>query len=156
MDKKKFANLPIKADGAHNIELEIEYVDPHYTLEMSPVSPASETGLIRLFRLIPDNPSRPGFAARWDDRRQTIDVDPDPLGCIERDTWRGEKAGYCGHHPTRASEAPRAYAINLHTPDGPVFKARARLNLNIAARLEDLMVTTDFAAAAVIKSSQSE
>ncbi|PYV62720.1 MAG: hypothetical protein DMG97_39640 [Acidobacteria bacterium] len=156
MRRDKFAKLPIKADGAHNIELDVEYLDPRYRLELSSVSPATETGLISLFRLVPNNPSLPGFAARWDDRQQTIDVDPDPLACIDHDSWRYEKDGYSGHHTDRFTVDPRVYQIDLNTPDGLVFRALSRLNIQIGVRLEDgFGVTAGAACDAVVTNTRS-
>ena len=143
MREDKFANLPVKADGAHNISLVEEYRDPRYRLKMSPVSPATRTGLISLFELVPDDQSLPGFVARWDHRAQTIDIDPEPLTCIDRETWRNEQNGYRGHHTNHLSGATGAYQIDVRTPNGPVFKAIGSLNLQLGVQLTDSFQFSD-------------
>ena len=149
MDPTRFAKLPVRTEGAQNIEVETEYLDPRYTVELSPLSPATKSGLINLFRVVPKQPSLPAFAARWDDREQTVDVDAEPSNCVDRDSWRDEKNGYHGHHTNRLTDDPRVYQIDLQTPQGSVFKARVRLNIKIGVQL-GFGATADIACDAVV------
>jgi len=143
MDADKFVNKPVKTESAHNIQLNIRHLDPSYRVEISPVSPATKTGLIALFKVVPNTLTLPGFIARWDDRQQTIDVDPDPLDCIERDDWRNECHGYSGHHSDCVSKNPRVYQIDLEIPARQVLHASGTLNLNIGARVGDAIEMAD-------------
>jgi hypothetical protein len=135
MQEDKFAKLTVRVDGAHNIEVEPEFINPHYTLKSSSVSLTTKTGLTQLFELVPDSKALPGFVGRWDDKDQLIDVDPEPRDCINRETWRGEISGYRGHHAATLSADPRVYYIDIATPHGPVFRARVRLNTAIGVRV---------------------
>ena len=109
MQEDKFAKLTVRVDAARNIDLEIEFCDAHYTVRASRDSLTTTTGLTQLFELIPDVGSLPGFVGRWDDRYNSIDVDPEPHDCIDRDIWRGEKGGFRGHHAATLSADPRIY-----------------------------------------------
>jgi hypothetical protein len=131
----------VKVDTAHNIELEVEYRDAHYAVYSRSDSPTTPTGLTKLFKLVPDVKSFPGFVGRWDDRDKSIDVDPEPHDCIDRDIWRGEKGGYRGHHAATLSADPRIYQIDIATPNGPVFRARASLNLESGVRTDFTLQT---------------
>lgn len=137
MREDKFAKLTVRVDDAHNIEIEPKFIDPRYSLKSSSVRVTGKTGLTQLFEIIPHSGTLPGFVGRWDDKDQLIDVDPEPRDCIDRDAWQGEKGGYRGHHTTKLSDDPRIYYINLVTPNGSVFRARAQLNIEIGVRIAD-------------------
>jgi hypothetical protein len=136
MQEDKFAKLTVRVDAACNIELEIEFCDEHYTVCTSPDIPTTPTGLTKLFELVPDVKSLPGFVGRWDDRDNSIDVDPESRDCIDRDLWKGEKGGYRGHHAATLRADPRINQIDIATPNAPVFRARASLNLEIGVRTD--------------------
>lgn len=150
MDRERRANLTVKADGAHAIVVETEFIDPHYTLEVDAVSPATDTGLVSLFRVAPDDLALPGFAGRWDDRTQAVDIDPDPIDSIPRDLWTSEQGGYRGHHTHRRSEDPRVYGIDIGTPSGPVFKGRITLNIQISLSFTESLAFRDEFACEVV------
>lgn len=143
MQKDKLAKLTVRVDAACNIELEIQFRDEHYIVCTSADIPTTPTGLTKLFELVPDAMSLPGFVGRWDDRDNSIDVDPEPRDYIDRDLWQGEKGGYRGHHAATLSADPRSYQIDIATPNGPVFRARASLNLESGVRT-DYTIQTGF------------
>ena len=78
-----------------------------------------------------------------------IDIHPDPFDCLDRNLWLNAKNGYKGHHTDRINDDPRLYQIDIQTPNGPVLKASASLNIEANMRLE-LSVNVDAAFEAVI------
>ena len=133
------AALKLKADLAGNVRCGhlIFFLDARFT------------------ELVPDSKTLPGFGGRWDDKDQSIDVDPEPGDCIDRDTWRGEIRGYRGHHAATLSADPRVYYIDIATPHGPVFRARVRLNTEIGVRVGDSLYA-DIACDAVVVSKSAQ
>jgi hypothetical protein len=60
MQEDKYAKLTVRVDGAHNIEVEPEFIDPHYTLKSSSVSLTTKTGICNIvsFRsILPMSPN---------------------------------------------------------------------------------------------------
>lgn len=141
MHPDKFDSLPVKTLDAHNVVVDTEHLDAGYTLHTDPLNPATKTGLVTLFRIVPNDAALPGFAGRWDRQQNTVDVDidPNPQGCIDRTVWQSERKGYSGHHTQVISKDPRAYQIDLRTPSTHIFKGRCSLNIKqgvqIAAEL---------------------
>jgi len=125
-------------DGAHSIELWEIVIAPRYSLDSPGRVVTARNNRLELFRVIPNDSSLPGFAARWDDATQTIDIDPDPPECIDPKIWEAEKQGYRGHHTQTLTDSPREYGIEVWTPNGQVFKARCRLNIDIGLKLPPL------------------
>jgi hypothetical protein len=137
MDPDKFAKLPVRIEGVHNVSLELKFLDAGYRLEYCERSSTTSSGHTAIFRLVPTDPPVAGFVSRWDNREQTIDVDPEPPNCIDRDDWRDERNGYRGHHSRKVNDNPRIYEINLHTPAGPVLHATIRLNIDVGMQFGD-------------------
>lgn len=135
MDPTKFANLAVKTLGAHNISLEEEWLDPDYSVQFNSASEATDSGLVTLFRIVPKDTSLPGFAARWDRRAESVDVDPYPFGCIDPPFWQGEKKGYRGHHARVISKDPRVLQVDLHVPGRHIFTGRCQLNTKTGVQI---------------------
>ena len=110
MDPKRLQELTIKVDKASKVSLSIQYRAPNYRIDPSQESNISETGRLVLFRLEPLVSNLPTFVARWDQNKQTVDVDL--IGdSIQQLLLKFGLAGYQGHHPTRVEEG--AFKIDI-------------------------------------------
>jgi hypothetical protein len=130
MHPDQFSALPERTDGADIAEVETEFLDPRYRLDVNPVSTSLANGLLVLFTLVPSDSGLLGFRARWDHKEDAIDLDPYPAGCISRGKWLREGGSYIGHHTLLVSAEPvRIYRIEVRVPGVDVFRGFLRLNL---------------------------
>jgi hypothetical protein len=155
MDQEKFSNLQVRANGAWNIEITTQEIDPRYTVIPSTVSKTSDTGHLEVFRIKPVQAGPPIFSARWDMKPNTIDLDliGDPAA---NRTFRAETGGYSGHHTTVVRDSPREFGVDVRTPDGCVFRGTVMLNIGLGVRLKDSFTCTDCAQAEVIAAPKKE
>lgn len=89
----------------------------------------SDTGLLRVFSLVPKTHGKPSFEARVDDgswgKRREIDLDIDIKGVSEavQGDFRAGRNGYKGHRTERRLQADgRIFAVNIVIPEGVVFE----------------------------------
>ncbi len=128
MESDQFKRKAVKAESAFNIVPQNVYLDPEYALETLPISAATPTGLLAVLRLVPTVPGLPAFLVRWDDKQNTIDVDPKGDG-FDRDAFNAERKGYRGHHPTTVSVDPRVFKIDIRLPQRKVYEGLLTCNI---------------------------
>ena len=153
MDSQKRAALEVKIDEAHHIDLTTESIDPMFVAEVYESNPTTTTGLTALFRVLSKEKSLPSFVIRWDDRDQTVDVDPERFDAIPKSLWKEERNGYSGHHAKKVSASPRVNQVELHIPGRLIFKGLLRFNIGIGVQLHDSVALSDSCSATVARSA---
>jgi hypothetical protein len=155
MEREKFARLELRACSASKIQITTHEIDPTYQVTFAVVSNTSDMGHLELFRIEPRQADLPIFSGRWDLRPNTIDLDliGDPAAGR---AFRDETNGYHGHHTTVISDSPRIYGVDVHTPEGCVFRGTVTLNIGLGVSLKDSFTLEDFAQAKVILISEKE
>jgi hypothetical protein len=134
MHRNKLANLQLKTSGASVACLSARKVDPRYELSRKDFCLTSDTGHLELFRIEPVRSGLPAFSARWDQKADMIDIDLDGDAASRRAFKKGIH-GYRGHHAHIASDSPRIYEIDLHTPEGHVFNGMIALIVDLGLML---------------------
>jgi hypothetical protein len=138
MDAKKFEGKTPRAESAHNIVLQNEYVDPGYTREVPKVATVTPTGHLVLLRLQAISRGWPAFTVRWDEKQNTIDVDL--VGCADdAELFRLGRKGYQGHHPVTVSVDPRVFKIDIRLPQLKVYEALLTCNVGLGLAIKDRM-----------------
>ena len=124
-----------QASSLTNLQITAQHSDPDYELLKHDLT-RSETGLLRVFSLIPKTAGKPSFAARVDDgspgrrRPPELDIDiKDVTKAIERD-FKADRNGYFGHHTDRSpNQNQRIFDVEIGTPAGKVFAGEVSFNV---------------------------
>jgi hypothetical protein len=137
--------------GAHNVTVTREFLSSDYNEPVvEEVATTSNTGLLNnLLRIEPkpEHSKLPSFSARWDQTKNTIDIDL--VGdAEEKRKFALPAVGYRGHKTRIISDSPRVYEIDIETPTtGHVYKGTVAgiidLGLDLSGGLtmsEDLQV----------------
>ena len=146
MSRTKQITERTKGDGQagslSNLQITILHLDPDYQLLEHHDLTRGETGLLRVFSLIPRSAGRPSFVARVDDgspgkrRQPELDVDIKYVTtAIERD-FKAKRNGYSGHHTERSpNESGRIFDVGITTPAGKVFEGQVSFNATFSVEL---------------------
>jgi hypothetical protein len=138
MDRIKKILARTRGDGQAknltNLQITRRYLDPDYQLLQS-VLMRGETGLLRVFSLVPRTAGKPSFEARIDDgnpgNRREPELDIDITG-VDKTTERDFKAGrngYFGHHTDRSpNPEQRIFDVTIATPNFTVFDGEVSFN----------------------------
>lgn len=137
MDAKRFREKTTKVDSASNINLQDEYVDPRYTVEVPSPAAVTATGHLVILRLNPKRAELPSFEVRWDEKQNTVDVDLIDIGGTRRTT------GFEGHHPESISNDPRVIKISIQLPAFKIYEALLTLNVNWGVSIGAVMQQMD-------------
>src|SRR5258708_3312440 len=124
-----------QASSLSNLQITKQHLDPDYQLLKHDLT-RGETGLLRVFSLIPQTAGKPSFAARVDDgspgkrRPPELDIDiKDVTEAIERD-FKANRNGYFGHHPDRSlNQNQRIFDVEIGTLAGKVFAGKGSFNV---------------------------
>jgi hypothetical protein len=124
-----------QASSLSNLQITAQHLDPDYQLLKHDLT-RGETGLLRVFSLIPKTAGKPSFAARVDDgssekrRSPELDIDiKDVTKAIERD-FKADRNGYFGHHTDRSpNQNQRIFDVEIGTPTGKVFAGEVSFNV---------------------------
>jgi len=124
-----------QASSLSNLQITVQHSDPDYELLKHDLT-RGETGLLRVFSLIPKIAGKPSFAARVDDgspgkhRPPELDIDiKDVTKAIERD-FKANRNGYFGHHTDRSpNQNQRIFDVEIGTPAGKVFAGEVSFNV---------------------------
>lgn len=154
MDKDKFESLPSKVGRGYNVELETEFIDPHYEAAPSVREETTPSGWLVIFTVRSGDTSLPNFVGRWDDGGRTLDIDPDPPDMLPRELWKAERGGYQGHHATLVGTDARVYAIDIRIPSCVIFKGRVRFNLSFSESVIDTVKLETTTSCTVVRAGQ--
>jgi hypothetical protein len=121
------------ADGkfeTFNIERDITYLNPKYTLSKQTANVMTGNGLLKVFEL---NSSQggPSFTGRWDGgsrdpgktERYDMDIDIYRVSREEKRRFNKGERGYSGHHTTKVeSDRGYKYQVSLCTPEEKILE----------------------------------
>jgi hypothetical protein len=121
-----------------NLQITARHLDPDYQVLRHDLT-RGETGLLRVFSLIPKIAGKPSFEARVDDgspaKRREPELDIDITGvtnAIERD-FKANRNGYVGHHTDRSPNPnQRIFDVDIATPAGMVFDGEVSFNASFS------------------------
>jgi hypothetical protein len=125
-----------RASSLSNLQITAQQLEPDYQLLEHHDLTRGETGLLRVFSLIPKTAGKPSFAARVDDgspgkrRQPELDIDmKDATKALERD-FKANRNGYFGHHTDRSpNQNQRIFDVEVGTPAGKVFAGEVSFNV---------------------------
>lgn len=139
MGAKKFETMGVKAVSAFNLQREDRFLDPSYSAKAPERAKVTKTGLLEILRIEPEPPDRlPSFSVRWDQKKNTIDVDRIGNRRLGKLFKRGAK-GYKGHHPITVSASPRTFRIEIVDKGHRIYEAQLTLNVGFAVQIKDAM-----------------
>lgn len=133
MDKKRVfvqngMNI-FRVDKISNPKLETKYLCPGYDFQFLHEG-LTETGFLRVFKLDSKDSTLPCFIGRWDQSTETLDIDIMKVGSKASESFRNERNGYAGHHPTRTADPERKYQLKILLPEKPIFEGYVSFNIN--------------------------
>jgi hypothetical protein len=130
-----------KKDGrafeTYNIEIDVTYLHPKYSLSKQTANVRSGEGLLKVFELNPAGDG-PSFIGRWDggsrdpSKKERYDLDIDIYRVCDEEKVRFKKGerGYSGHHTTKVeSNRGHKYQVFLRIPDEKIFEGTICFNL---------------------------
>lgn len=146
-----------QARSLSNLEVTHSQLDSDYDVRMHDLA-RGETGLLRVFSLVPKTGGKPSFEARVDDgsseKRRDPELDFDIKGvsaAIESD-FKAERNGYFGHHTNKRSTPDlRIFDVEIATPAGKVFEGTVSFNANFQQELRRPVTIRDTLDAEVIR-----
>jgi hypothetical protein len=149
-----------QARSLTNLQITLCHLDPGYHVIRHDLT-RGETGLLRVFSLVPNTAGKPRFDARVDDgnpwKRRPPDLDIDIKGvsrAIEGD-FKSNRNGYIGHHTDRSPNAnQRIFDVEIATPGGTVFLGDVSFNVTFGVEIVERMALTDTLDAVVIRPSR--
>jgi hypothetical protein len=148
---KKVQEQDGKAFETFNIEIDVIYLNPKYTLSKQTANVITGSGLLKVFEL---NPSEggPSFIGRWDGgsrdpgkkERYDLDIDIYRVSDEEKRRFKKGERGYSGHHTTKVeSDRGRRYQVSLCTPDEKIFEGTVCFNLHRKIEVSDEFAARD-------------
>lgn len=128
MDKLRFQNKHQRVIGFEGGALYVERLHSDYTLSLFldyPESQSSETGLLSVLEINPQQKASPQFIVRWDRNEETLDVDAyiDGVRQDNKIWWKENK--YDGHHPQKVRE--RVFWIDITESKDIIFRGEIRV-----------------------------
>jgi hypothetical protein len=119
-----------------NMEIDHEVLHPDYSIQKYEMT-RGDTGLLQVFAVVPRQPGKPGFDARWDDgsrgNKQDLDFDITGVTRTVARHFKNERRGYRGHHARKVHGASkRTYAVSIETPEGVIFRGAVSFNVTFA------------------------
>ena len=121
-----------KADGsaieARVSTIDSRHLDHEYRLERADGIRA-ETGLLEVLRLVRKDDERQFFRARWDQRKDELDIDLIHADGTISQEFKSGRGGWSGHHTTEVSGDFRIFKIEIKSPGGLVFDGMASVML---------------------------
>jgi hypothetical protein len=143
-----------------NLNITIRHLDADYDIFKHALT-RGETGLLKVFSLVPKTPGNPSFEARIDDgspgRRRDPELDFDIRGvgrALER-AFKNNRAGYIGHHSERsANQNQRLFDVEIGTPASKVFEGEVSFNVEFSVEINISANTGVRADAFVIRASR--
>jgi hypothetical protein len=133
MKPDRFLNKEKKVGGTTSVEiLENHYIHPDYISKPCCYEKATDTGLVKIGELVPKQQSFPRFIFRWDERKETLDVDIYVEGKLTNALW--DQPGYKGHHPPKKNGSSGRYVLDIWIPLKRIFKGIIDIGLAFELR----------------------
>jgi hypothetical protein len=104
-----------------NLKVDPTHIDPDYEVEPCDGT-LSETGNLKVLKLVPKSGNGPYFIARWDQRPQHLDIDMHGASKDEIRKFKGNRDGYSGHHTSRTTDPDkRIFDVTIKISGGVIF-----------------------------------
>ena len=148
-----------KAFETLNIETDVTYLNPKYTLSKQTANVMTGNGLLKMFELNPSGDG-PSFIGRWDGgsrdpgktERYDLDIDIYRVSREEKRRFKKGERGYSGHHTTKVeSGRGHKYEVSLCTPDETIFEGTVCFNLHRKIEFSDQISVRDRATMVVTR-----
>jgi hypothetical protein len=124
-----------------NLTITTRYLDSDYDIFDENLT-RGETGLLRVFSLIPKTPGKPRFRARVDDgspakrKSPELDIDIEDVSEVIRRDFKARRNGYVGHHNDRSPNVEqRIFEVEIAIPSGRVFQGNVSFNVAFSVGL---------------------
>jgi hypothetical protein len=138
-----------------NLNINTRYLDPGYDIVRQDLV-RGETGLLKVFSLLPRNPAQPSFEARVDDgspgRRRDPELDFDIKGVSEvvQNDFKPSRNQYVGHHTSKSPNPnQRIFDVQIATPLGKVFDGEVSFNVAFSVSMA-MTVTSNMICHAIV------
>jgi hypothetical protein len=134
MKPEEFLNKEKKVGGSESVEICcVDYLNTDYLIKLYPSETATKTGLVKFGELISKQSDFPTFTFRWDQNKETLDVDIYTEGELKSELW--SKQGYQGHHPQKEEGDPRRYKLDIAVPNKQIFTGTITVGLRFELQL---------------------
>lgn len=128
MARKDHSKNDGQARTLSNLVITPAYSDADYDIRVHNLT-RGDTGLLKVFDLVPKTEGNPSFEARVDDgspgKRRDIELDLDVKGVPDaiRSDFKSGRNGWDGHHTDRSpTPEKRMFDIKVTTPDRVIFE----------------------------------
>jgi len=130
MKREEVAKHDGKARSSPSINEEHTFIHPEYEIILQ--GKLGNTGPLVIARLKPKGTVTrilPPFIFRWDEKANSLDVDP--VNVSKAKTKRFEKgtSNYYGHSTVKLASGPRVFAANIRWDGQLIYQGQIRFNL---------------------------
>jgi hypothetical protein len=131
-----------KTASLSNLKVTTRFIDSQYEIVQHDLT-RTDTGLLKVFSLIPKSPEKPSFHARIDDgnpgnrRAPELDIDIEGVTNKAKRDFRANRGGYTGHHTDRSpNPGLRVFEVEVVTPERRVFEGDVSFNAHFSVIVE--------------------
>jgi hypothetical protein len=106
----------IKRNGVnkiYNIQIKTLSIKPGYVVNVKDSELIGETGLLRIFEISSGSLSKPQFYGRWDQVKQTMDIDIFNVDHTTKKMFLKSNSSCVGHHPDLVNINNRAFNVEI-------------------------------------------
>ena len=131
VDRNKVAERDGKARTAFNVSEQHKHILTGYDIVLGS-GQIESTGRLVIARLkMKDATVRisPEFVLRWDEKANSLDVDPVNVSIVEARKFKKGTGDYCGHHPNKVGSNPRVFEVNIRWRGQQVYHGEIRFSL---------------------------
>jgi hypothetical protein len=149
-----------QARSLSNLQITVRYLDPGYEIIQHDME-RGDTGLLRVFSLIPKAADKRAFHARVDDgnpgnrRNPELDIDISSAPNEAVRDFKSNRNGYAGHHTNRSLDSThRVFDVDIAVPQGRIFDGEVSFNASFSVAVPMTMSASLTADATVIRASR--
>lgn len=131
MDRNKVAERDGKARKAFNVNEQHTLVHTGYNISLDS-GQIESTGRLVIARLKPKDATArilPEFVLRWDEKANSLDVDPVNVSIVEAREFKKGTGDYYGHHPKKVGSNPRVFEVNIGWRGQQVYHGGIKFSL---------------------------
>ena len=131
VDRNKVAERDGKARRAFNVNEQHTHIHTGYDIVLGS-GQIESTGRLVIARLkTKDAMARilPEFVLRWDEKANSLDVDPGNVLIVEAREFKKGTGDYYGHHPKKVGSNPRVFEVNIRWRGQQVYHGEIRFSL---------------------------
>jgi hypothetical protein len=151
-----------QARSLSNLRITSRHLDSDYQLVQHDLT-RGQTGLLRVFSLVPKTAGKPTFEARVDDgspgsrRDPELDIDIRGVPDAASRDFKRNRNGFGGHHTNRSPDAThRVFDLDIDTPAGSIFEGEGSFNAEFSVAVLMTTASAVTADAVVIRASRTK